>query len=310
MDKTGMDRYYRFSSYLKERFGCYVYKIGVDAGFSCPNRDGTLSGEGCIFCDNRAFSFNTRFPDRSIEAQIREGMEFGRKRYGAKKFMVYFQAYTNTYAPADSLKKRYDIVKNFKNIVGIAIGTRPDCVNEEILALIESYSADYEVWVEYGLQSIHAKTLQVINRNHTYQDFLHAIELTRGRNIKICVHVIIGLPGEGEKEVLQTAREVGRLGLQGIKIHPLHVVKGTRLEDMYKKGEYKPLTREEYVDLTVKFLEYLPPGLVIQRISADCPAELLVAPEWIAKKKEVLNKIEERLKEKNTFQGRLFSFRE
>ncbi|NOZ64613.1 MAG: TIGR01212 family radical SAM protein, partial [Caldiserica bacterium] len=140
-----MSRYYRFSRYLKEKFGCYVYKIGIDAGFSCPNRDGRLGNEGCIFCDNRAFSFHSCSP-KSIEEQIKEGMEFGQKRYGAKKFMIYFQAYTNTYAPVESLKKKYDIVKNFPDIVGIAIGTRPDCVNEEILDLIESYATHYEVW--------------------------------------------------------------------------------------------------------------------------------------------------------------------
>ncbi len=300
------ERYYRFSRYLRERYGCYVYKVGIDAGFSCPNRDGKLSREGCIFCDNRAFCFNSRFPGKSLEEQIREGMIFGRKRYGAKKFIVYFQAYTNTYASIKSLKKKYDIVKNFKDVVGIAIGTRPDCIDNDILDLIESYSMDYEVWIEYGVQSIHEKTLKIINRNHTYEDFLRAVELTKGRDIKICVHVIIGLPKEGEKEILETAKEIGKLNLEGIKIHPLHIIKGTKLEGIYKKGEYEPLKMEEYVELVIKFLEYLPPDTIIQRITADCPPEFLIAPLWILKKREVLTKIEEKLEEKNTYQGRLY----
>ena len=301
-----MDKYYRFSRYLKEKFGSYVYKIGVDAGFSCPNIDGTLSKEGCIFCDNRAFSYNTRFPGKSLEEQIKDGMEFGRRRYKAKKFIVYFQAFTNTYGSLNFLKERYDIVKKFDDVVGMAIGTRPDCIDEEKLSLIEDFSSDYEVWLEYGLQSIHEKTLKIINRNHTYKDFLKAVEMTKNRNIKICAHVIIGLPKEGEKEIIETGREVGRLKLDGIKIHPLHVIKGTKLEEMFNSGFYKPLEMDEYINLAIKFLEYLSPKTVIQRISADCPPEFLVSPLWILRKKELLRRIDEELERRNTFQGRLF----
>jgi len=299
-------RYYRFSQYLKERFGCRVHKVSIDAGFSCPDKDGKLSQDGCIYCDNSAFSFNTRLSPRPIETQIKEGMGFGQKRYGAGKFIVYFQAYTNTYAPLQILKQRYDTVRKFKDIVGISIGTRPDCVNEEVLDLIKSYASDYEVWVEYGLQSIHAKTLKFINRHHSYNDFLKALEMTRRRDLKICAHVIIGLPQENKKEILETARELGRLKIDGLKIHPLHVVKGTRLESMFKEGLYKLLKLDEYVNLATDFLEYLWPETVIQRITADCPPELLIAPLWLTEKNKVLKEIDNTLFKKDKFQGRFF----
>lgn len=284
-------RLYKFSTYLKERYGCPVYKVSIDAGFSCPNKDGRLSTEGCIYCDNRAFSFNTRLEPRPIEVQIEEGMKFGKKRYAAEKFIVYFQAYTNTYAPINILKERYDIVRKFGDIVGISIGTRPDCVNEEILDLVESYSKDYEAWIEYGLQSIHDKTLKVINRNHTYKDFLNAYKLTRKRDIKVCVHVIIGLPGESKKDIIETAKELGRLKIDAVKIHPMHVVRGTKLEKLLRKELYKPLEFEKFIELTVEFLKELPPDTMIQRIGADCPQELLVAPSWILDKNFILSSI-------------------
>ncbi len=300
------DRYYRFSRYLKERFGARVYKVSLDAGFSCPNKDGRLSDEGCIYCDNSAFSFNTRRPSRPIEVQIKEGMDFGKKRYGAQKFIVYFQAYTNTDAELPVLKQRYDQIKKFKDIVGLSIGTRPDCVSGEVLDLIKSYGSDYEVWIEYGLQSIHEKTLNFINRRHTYNDFLKAFEMARERNLKVCAHVIIGLPGEGKKEILQTAGELGRLKIDGVKIHPLHVVKGTKLENLLKEGLYNPLQLKEYVKLAVDFLEYLWPETVIQRITADCPEELLIAPLWISDKNKILEKIDKIMLEEGKFQGRFF----
>ena len=304
--KIRKSRYYKFSEYLRERFDCRVHKVSIDAGFSCPNKDGKLSKDGCIYCDNRAFSFNTRLPSRLIETQIEEGANFGKRRYGAEKFIVYFQAFTNTYAPIDVLRQKYNIVRKFKDIVGISIGTRPDCVNEEILDLIQSYSSDYEVWLEYGLQSIHEKSLKFINRRHSYEDFLKAVELTKGRNIKICAHVIIALPAETKEDILATAKELGRLRLDGLKIHPLHIIKGTKLEELFKKKLYEPLELDEYVGIVTEFLEYLSPQTVIQRLSADCPQELLVSPLWIGEKNKVLKKIEDTLSEEGRFQGRLF----
>ncbi|MDP8229728.1 MAG: TIGR01212 family radical SAM protein [Candidatus Gorgyraea atricola] len=292
--------YYKFSTYFKNKgFKERVQKITVDAGFSCPNRDGKISDNGCIYCNNEGFSPNTRKSFGSIEEQIAKGI----KRANAKKFIVYFQAYTNTYAPLDKLKQIYDSARKFEDVVGISIATRPDCVNRDVIDLIDSYTKDYEVWIEYGLQTIHKKTLGLINRGHLYEDFLKAVDLTRKKkDIKICAHVIIGLPFEDEGMIIETARSVASFKLDGIKIHPLHIIKSTKLEELYKAGRFQVLELEEYIDLAVKFLEHLWPGTVIQRISADCPRDLLVAPLWILDKSKVLRGIEQ----KDTFQGRLY----
>lgn len=300
-------RYYKFSEYLRKRFGVRVYKVSIDAGFSCPNRDGSKSKDGCIYCDNRGFSLNSRSAPLPIEEQIAKGIEFGKRRFKAEKFIVYFQAYTNTYASLEVLKRKYDTIREFEDVVGISIGTRPDCINGKILDLIESYASDYEVWIEYGLQTTHDETLEFINRGHVYKNFLEAVNLTRERkNIKICVHVIIGLPRETKGDILKTAEVLGRLRLDGIKIHPIHIIKGTKLEEIYKKEQYKPLELDAYVNLAVGFLEYLCADTVIQRITADCPRELLIAPMWILDKNKALGKIEEKLLQMNTFQGRLY----
>ncbi len=302
------ERYYKFSRYLKERFHCIVYKVSVDAGFSCPNRDGTLSTNGCIYCDNRAFSFNTRLDGslKPLEGQIEEGIQFGRKRYNAKKFIVYFQAHTNTYAPVKVLQEKYDTIKQFDNIIGLSIGTRPDCINSEILDLIESYADKYEVWVEYGLQSIHDNSLQTINRGHLYDAFIKAFELTRKRNIKVCVHVIIGLPGEKKEDILETARALGHLSIDAVKIHPLHVIRNTKLDQMYNEKIYTPLMIDEYCGIIGEFLQYLSPQTIIQRITADCPRDMLVAPLWILDKRRVLQTIDEELEKKDLYQGQKY----
>ena len=301
-----IERYYKFSDYLKKRFGCRVYKVSIDAGFSCPNKDGRLSTGGCIYCDNKAFSFNTRTSPGPVEEQIKAGIESGRRRTGAKKFIVYFQAYTNTYDRPEILKERYDCIKRFKDVVGVSIGTRPDFVDDDILDVIGGYSTDYEVWMEYGLGTMRDKTLGAINRNHLYKDFLKAFELTRKRNIKICAHIIIGLPGETRDDIMDTAREMGRLKVDGVKIHPLHVVKGTKLEELFRAGSYEPLALDEYASLSAEFLKYISPDTVIQRMTADCPEEMLVSPLWILDKNEVLKNIGKRLLRDDSYQGMFF----
>lgn len=298
-----MTPYYKFSRYLKERFGCSVYKITVDAGFNCPNIDGILSRDGCIFCDNYAFSPPVREKGISVEQQIEEGIVFGKQRYKATKFIVYFQPYSNTYASLKILKARYDIVKKFPDVVGISIGTRPDCIDREKISLIETYTKDYEVWLEYGLQSVHNRTLKLINRNHTYQDFLEALNITTNKNIKICVHIILGLPEETREDIIKTAKECSRLNLDGIKIHPLYVVKNTALERMFQEGRYKPLEMKDYVDITVQFLAHLNPSMVVQRLTADCPKNYLVAPLWINHKQDVLRLLESTMLKFHITQG-------
>lgn len=300
-----MERYYRFSRYLRERFGCSVSKITVDAGFSCPNLDGTLSRQGCIFCDNAAFSPAVRMKGIPLEKQIETGISYGEKRYNAKKFIVYFQSNSNTHGSLEKMKESYDSVKKFGGrIAGIAIGTRPDCIDREKLGLIENYAENYEVWLEYGLQSVHDRTLKLINRNHTYGDFLEAVKLTREKKVvKICAHVIIGLPGEGAADMMKTAEECRKLSLDGIKIHPLHVVRNTRMEKMLLEGSYTPWTLAGYVSAVSLFISRLHPGTVIQRLTADCPEEFLAAPAWLNDKSRLLGAVEAEMERCNLFQG-------
>lgn len=299
-------RYYKFSDYLKKRFGCRVRRISVDAGFACPNKDGTLSSSGCIYCDNNSFSRNSRDNQISLDEQIKEGISAGIKKNGSK-YILYFQANTNTHAPVNELREKYDIIKKHEEFIMLAIATRPDFITEEILNIIEGYTDKYEVWLELGLQSMHDKTLAAINRSHTYGQFLTAYEMIRKyKNIKCCVHVIIGLPGENEQDISATADEIGRLKADGIKIHPLYVVKGTTMEKLLREGRYEPLAADKYISLAVSYLERLSPETVIQRLTADCPSDMLVSPEWINNKQEIIRGIEQEMEKRKTFQGRRY----
>jgi hypothetical protein len=298
-------RYNKFSSYLKERFGEKVYKVSVDAGFSCPNKDGKFSNEGCIFCDNRTFNAYYGHKPVSLREQIANGIKFGRSRYRAKKFLVYFQANTNTYASLEELKNIYDSVSEFENVAGLMIGTRPDCIDNEILDLIESYSVRYEVWLEYGLQSIHEKTLKLINRNHTYKDFLKAYDLTKNRNIKVCPHVILGLPHESREDMLKTAKEIARLKPDAVKIHPLYIVKDTNLEKLYQKDKFKIYSLGEYFNLLIEFLRYLHPETIIARLTADCPRKLLIVPDWLEEKARFIQLLDKEMAKREVSQGDL-----
>jgi len=298
--------YYSFNQHLREKFGERIHRISLNAGFGCPNIDGTLSTEGCIFCNNKAFS---HFAKKTIplEEQIIQSMAYARARFGARKFIAYFQSFTNTYGDVDFLKKQYFCVRKFDNIVGLSISTRPDCIDEEKLDLIESFAKDYVLYIEYGFQTIHEKSLKFINRNHTFRDFQKAIELTIKRNnINIAAHVILGLPGEEKIDMLTTAQTISKLPLWGVKFHCLHVVKDTTLEGMYKKGKIKLLSEDEYVDILVSFLEIIPKEWVILRLVSDADRDLLIAPLWVNEKQKILKKIEEEFKRRNTFQGRLY----
>jgi hypothetical protein len=296
-------RYYQFSDYLKERFGCKVYKVTIDAGFTCPNRDGALGWGGCTYCNNKGFSANSRGAPSPIRRQVEQGMAFMRKRYKAEKFIAYFQAYTNTYAPVETLKSLYDEALAFEEMVALSIGTRPDCVSEEVLDLIDEYQATHEVWVEYGLQSIHDATLRRINRGHDYAAFLDALERTKRRGLKVCAHVILGLPGESRADMMATAREVGRLDIDSLKIHLMHVLKDTPMEKELREGRFKPLEFEEYIGLVCDFLEYIPPHVSIQRLTADGPRSILLAPAWATEKKRTLAAIDAELERRNSHQG-------
>jgi len=299
-------RYNDFNSYLRGIFGCRVQKISLDAGLTCPNRDGTKSIGGCIYCNKRGSGTGAFKTGLSIREQLMQGKEILKRRYKAKRFLAYFQSFSNTYAPLEHLRRIYEEALDVKDIVGLCIGTRPDCVDKDIVRLLENYTRDYVVWIEYGLQSIHNETLNRINRGHTYEDFLHAVEMTRGRGINICVHIILGLPGEDQKKMLQTARALSMLDIQGIKIHFLYVLKGTKMEEMYHLGEYRCLEQDEYADLVCDFLEILPPQFVIQRLTSDPDLNELVAPAWALHKRETLHLIHKRMDERDTWQGKKY----
>ena len=300
-----MDRYFSYSQYLKKLFGERVFRVTVDAGFTCPNRDGSKGKGGCIYC-YAGSDYDESKRLKSVKEQILEGIERVKRRYKAKKFLVYFQAYTNTYAPVEKLKPLYDIIRGFPEVVGLIVGTRPDCVQDEVLELINSYTDNYLVWIEYGLESSHFKSLRWMNRGHGVSDFIDAVLRTRKYpKIKICAHTIIGLPTEDYEDIMETADFLASLKIDGAKLHPLHVIKNTPLEKIYLSERFKLLSLEEYVKLVVDFIERLPKDTVIQRITGEAPQDLLIAPSWCShrEKMKVIELIRKEFEERNTFQG-------
>ncbi len=304
-----MDKYiYTFNRYLREEFGQRVHRISLDAGFNCPNLDGTLDSQGCIFCNNRAFSRFRRLPPLSLEEQIIQGKARARQRFKAKKYIAYFQSFSNTYGDIDFLRKQYNLIRKFDDFVGIAISTRPDCIDQEKLDLIEEFSNDYKVYIEYGLQTIHDKTLKLINRKHTFSSFQKAVELTARRpNINIGVHVILGLPGENKEDALNTAKVLANMPLWGIKFHALHIVKDTTLADMHKRYKVKLLSIDEYTDILVSFLEQLPENYVILRLVSEADPKFLITPAWVNDKERVIRIIEAEFKRRQSSQGAFYN---
>ena len=302
-----MDRRYRaFSDYLKQKFGTKVYKVTIDAGFSCPNRDGTISKKGCLFCDESGSFSQSHSNLLSIPEQIEEEMKFLSAKYKANKFMSYFQAYTNTYKPLKELEKIYNQALEHPDIVGLSIGTRPDCIDDDKLKLISSYSTDYYTWIEYGLQSANDKTLLKINRGHDYDCFLKAYEKTRKYSgINICLHVILNL-FETYEEMMHTARTIARLEPDGVKFHMLCVLKDTKMEKIYNAGTLDLMSEDEYVDVICDFLELLPPQTTIHRIAGNGLRTALIAPSWIGRKLDTLNRVTRELTRRDTRQGSKF----
>ena len=296
-------RYYSFNKYLKENFGERVQKVTLDAGLGCPNRDGTKGWGGCIYCDQFGSGTGAREKYPDLKSQAKAGMERLAKRYKARKFIAYLQSFTNTYAPLETLRSLYDEAVNFPNVVGLAVGTRADCITEEVLELLSQYTPRLMVWLELGLQSVHDETLQIINRGHTYQEFLEGYRLARDYPVFICLHVIIGLPGEQRDHILTTAQEVAQLKPDGLKIHALYINKGTPLEKLFREKKYTPFKQQEFVELTCDFLEVLPPDVVIQRLTGDPRWKELVAPDWTLRKQETLKLIHEELEKRGSYQG-------
>ena len=291
------DKPYRdFNSYLRQRYGCRVQKITLDAGLTCPNRDGTISRAGCIYCNPRGSGTGQAASGMSIARQLEQAKEPLRKRYKAKKFLAYFQSYTNTYAPVDKLHGLYAQAVADPEVVGLCIGTRPDCVSDQVLDMISEMSMQKDIWMEYGLQSAHEQTLDRINRGHGLYAFEDAVGRTRQRELPICVHVILGLPGEGEEEILDTARYLAEQDIQAVKIHLLYVVQGTALHRLFAQGGYRCLEQEEYADLAARFVHILPREVIIQRLTGDPHREELVAPKWALNKQQTLQMIEDRIR--------------
>jgi len=301
------NRFYDLNTYFKNIFGHRVHKITVDAGMSCPNRDGTISANGCIYCN--ASGSGTGFFQKGISVtdQILNARKYVIKRYKAKKFIAYFQSYTNTYAPVDTLKRLYDEALAIEEVAGLSIGTRPDCVNEEILTLLQSYAKNHLIWIEYGLQSVHDATLTLINRGHDFNAFEKAIEATQNRGINICAHIIFGLPGESKKQMIETVKRLSQMRIDGIKFHLLYVIKGTQMDTFFQQGTYQCLTQREYVDTLCEALAYLPENMVIQRLTSDPHPRELIAPQWAMKKKETIELIKKTLEKKDLYQGKYLS---
>lgn len=303
-----MSNYYlTFSDFLKSKFGQKVYKVTLDAGFSCPNRDGTLSSDGCIFCDDSGSFSRLYSPKLSIEEQLRVGMSKIKDRYHAEKFLAYFQAYTNTYKPVEELKHIYNKVF-VEDIVGMSIGTRPDCVDEEKLDLISSYAVENRfIQVEYGIQSVHDKTLKFINRGHDFACFEKACKASKDRGLTVCAHVILGLPNESYDDMMQTAKTLASMGIDGIKIHMLAVLEGTKIHKMFNDGKINLMSEEDYITTVCDFLELLPPDMVVQRLAGNGKRELRIQPRWLGKKLELVGKMEKEFERRGTKQGSKFS---
>jgi radical SAM protein (TIGR01212 family) len=291
---------------MREKFGFTVYKINVDAGFTCPNRDGTLGVSGCIYCNNDSFRPGVCKPTLPVVEQIRNGAVHVRKRFGAEHFLVYFQPYTNTYAPVAQLESLYREALAEPSVIGLAIGTRPDAVDPEKIALIESLAAEHFILIEYGLQSIYDKSLQFIQRGHDYRAFLDALELTKGRGIHIGAHIIAGFPTETREETLSMAEEISTLPIGFLKIHQLQVVRDTPLEEMYRNEPFPTLDYREYLDFLADFIERLSPEIVLQRLFATAPDEILIAPLWGRSRHQIMRDIEKTLEQRDTFQGRRY----
>ncbi len=299
--------YYKYVDYLKNIYNQRVQKVTVDGGFTCPNRDGKISVGGCTYCNNRAFGPPSGHNKLSIGQQITTSIEHLKKRYKAKKFIAYFQTYSNTYAPLEHLKELYQSALDHPEVIGLSIGTRPDCIDNEKLDYLQQLSEKYEISIEYGLESKNDETLKKVNRGHDYQCFLDAVKLTKNRGIKICAHTILGFPWEKPEEWTDTAKELSKLPIDFLKLHQLHIVKNTQLHQQFIETPFQLLTSEEYISVVIDFLKYLSPKIAIQRLVGEAPKDLLVAPNWDFSGSQITQTITKQMQEQNIVQGMNFS---
>ena len=301
-------RYNDFSTYFRNKFSERVQKVSIDAGFTCPNRDGTKGRGGCTYCDNKTFKPSYTNLENSVSHQVEEGIAFFSKKYESMKFLAYFQAYTNTYAPFDDLRKLYEEALQHPKIIGLVISTRPDCISSELLDYLEELGKRVYVMLEFGLESHLDKSLERINRGHTFADSVKAIEETARRGINNCAHLILGLPGETREDWLEQAKVISRLPVKNLKLHQLQIHRRTLMEKQYKTNpdQFNLFTVEEYIELVVDYLELLSREIIVERFVSEAPSHMVVAPKWGLKNFEFVAKVEKRLVERNTWQGRLF----
>jgi radical SAM protein (TIGR01212 family) len=292
-----------FGSYLRKRFGCRVSKVNVDAGFTCPNRDGSKGVGGCIYCDNNSFSPVTTQVSVPLETQMLEGMAYHKTRLRSEKFIIYFQKFTNTYASVDKLRNLYFRALSHPDVLGISVGTRPDALDDEAISLLEEIARHHYVCIELGLQSMDDAILKRINRGHTLDEFLQTVERIAGRGIDICTHLIYGFPGETSRGFMETAALVSSLPINSLKVHQLHAVKGTQLAEMYMAGKFSPISHQEYVATICDFLEQIPPSVAIQRLYGSAPLAIRIAPNWDLKNNQMWYSVINELKRRGSWQG-------
>lgn len=297
--------YNDYGSWIRCQFSFRVQKISIDGGFSCPNRDGTVSAGGCTFCDNRTFNPSYCNPAKSIREQIQTGKDFFARKYPTMRYLAYFQAYSNTYAQLDTLRRRYEEALSQDGVVGIVIGTRPDCVTEETLDYLEELSRSTFVIVEYGIESVDNATLKRINRGHTFECSRNAIIATHERGILTGGHIILGLPGETAEDNIRQAAEISALPLDILKLHQLQIIRGTQLAEDYLSKPFKLYTADEYIDVCIRYIERLRKDLVLERFVSQSPADMLIAPKWGIKNHEFTDRLVNELKRRRTWQGRL-----
>lgn len=299
-------RYYSLNYFLREKFGEKVFKISLDAGFTCPNRDGSVSSGGCVFCSSRG-SGDFAGTGKDLVGQFNDIRNMMNKKWKNGSYIGYFQAYTNTYADVDVLREKYYSIMNLEDVVGIAIATRPDCLSYEVLELLSEINEKTYLWVELGLQTVHEDTASLINRGYALQTYIDAVNELKKRNIEVVTHVILGLPGEDKGKMLETVEFVANTGTQGIKLHLLHLLKDTRMVELYESGQFVPMERDEYAELIADCIERVPENMVIHRLTGDGPRETLIEPRWSIKKWEVLNQIDYELMDRDTWQGKRYA---
>ncbi|MBX7167012.1 MAG: TIGR01212 family radical SAM protein [Pirellulales bacterium] len=299
--------YFHYNFFLRRRFGGRVQKVSVNAGFTCPNVDGTVAIGGCTFCDNTSFSPSRRVPRRPITEQIDDGIRRLKLRYKVDRFMAYFQPATNTYASVERLRRVYEEALAHPLVVGLAIGTRADCLPDEVVDLLAELARRTFLSVEIGVQTCHDRSLAAMNRGHDHATTVAAVERCRGRGFELCAHLILGLPGESREEMLQSAREVGRLGFDAVKIHNLYAVRRTPIGEQVARGELELMSLAEYVSIAVDCLEILPPQCLVERISGEAPPKYLVGPDWCLDKPAIRAALEAEFARRQTWQGRLFA---